>query len=76
MAEAGPACEPLRDRGLAALLPAGRRGVCPRQHEKSPWLLRTRGFLFGAGERNRTLDLLITNELLYQLSYTGDRKKL
>ena len=26
----------------------------------------------GAGERNRTLDLLITNELLYQLSYTGD----
>ena len=32
------------------------------------------GFLldaFGAGERNRTLDLLITSELLYQLSYTG-----
>ena len=27
--------------------------------------------IFGAGERNRTLDLLITNELLYQLSYTG-----
>jgi hypothetical protein len=26
----------------------------------------------GAGERNRTLDLLITNELLYQLSYTGN----
>ena len=25
----------------------------------------------GAGERSRTLDLLITNELLYQLSYTG-----
>ncbi len=43
---------------------------------KNPWLLRTRGFLFGAGERNRTLDLLITNELLYQLSYTGDRQKL
>jgi hypothetical protein len=31
----------------------------------------TRFFLSGAGERNRTLDLLITNELLYQLSYTG-----
>ena len=32
------------------------------------------GFLLGvdgAGERNRTLDLLITSELLYQLSYTG-----
>ena len=28
-------------------------------------------YLFGAGEMNRTPDLLITNELLYQLSYTG-----
>jgi hypothetical protein len=26
----------------------------------------------GAGERSRTLDLLITSELLYQLSYTGN----
>ena len=26
----------------------------------------------GAGERSRTPDLLITNELLYQLSYTGN----
>ena len=26
---------------------------------------------FGAGEMNRTPDLLITNELLYRLSYTG-----
>ena len=26
---------------------------------------------YGAGERIRTLDLLITNQLLYQLSYTG-----
>jgi hypothetical protein len=26
----------------------------------------------GAGERNRTLDLLITSELLYQLSYAGN----
>ncbi len=31
-----------------------------------------RNFLiFGAGERNRTSDLLITNQLLYRLSYTG-----
>ena len=29
-------------------------------------------FSFGAGEMNRTPDLLITNELLYQLSYTGE----
>jgi hypothetical protein len=28
-------------------------------------------FLIGAGEMNRTPDLLITNELLYRLSYTG-----
>ena len=27
--------------------------------------------LIGASGRNRTVDLLITNELLYQLSYTG-----
>lgn len=26
---------------------------------------------YGAGERNRTSDLLITNQLLYRLSYTG-----
>ena len=26
----------------------------------------------GAGNRSRTCDLLITNELLYQLSYTGN----
>ena len=27
----------------------------------------------GAGDMNRTRDLLITNELLYRLSYTGNR---
>ena len=31
------------------------------------------GFL-GADERNRTSDLLITNQLLYQLSYISDRQ--
>ena len=30
-------------------------------------------FLDGAGEEIRTPDLLITNELLYQLSYTGNQ---
>ena len=33
--------------------------------------LANQGFLSGAGEMNRTPDLLITNELLYRLSYTG-----
>jgi hypothetical protein len=28
--------------------------------------------MFGAGTRNRTTDLLITNQLLYQLSYAGE----
>ena len=28
-------------------------------------------YSIGADERNRTVDLLITNELLYQLSYIG-----
>ena len=29
-------------------------------------------FFNGAGDRSRTDDLLITNQLLYQLSYAGD----
>jgi hypothetical protein len=28
-------------------------------------------FLFGADEQDRTADLLITNQLLYRLSYIG-----
>ena len=31
--------------------------------------------LYGAGRRTRTPDLLITNQLLYQLSYTGDSNR-
>jgi hypothetical protein len=38
---------------------------------KNPLVLRLTGFKSGAGEMNRTPDLLITNELLYRLSYTG-----
>jgi hypothetical protein len=43
------------------------------ENEDGRWRLLTvqRPSKFGAGERSRTLDLLITNELLYQLSYTG-----
>ena len=42
--------------------------------EKSPVaidLMATGLIYIGAGEMNRTPDLLITNELLYRLSYTG-----
>jgi hypothetical protein len=38
---------------------------------KKALTLASQGFLLGAGEMNRTPDLLITNELLYRLSYTG-----
>ena len=37
---------------------------------KRPALLRAL-VLYGAGTRSRTRDLLITSQLLYQLSYTG-----
>ena len=30
--------------------------------------------MYGAGTRSRTRDLLITNQLLYQLSYAGGRR--
>ena len=33
-------------------------------------------YSIGADERNRTVDLLITNELLYQLSYIGTKRKI
>ena len=43
---------------------------------KKALTLANQGFLSGAGEMNRTPDLLITNELLYRLSYTGVSLKL
>ena len=43
---------------------------------KKSLILANQGLLFGAGEMNRTPDLLITNELLYRLSYTGFNLKL
>jgi hypothetical protein len=30
---------------------------------------------FGAGNRNRTCDPIITNDVLYQLSYSGGRRE-
>ena len=44
---------------------------CSDAKRKGP-LLTEGPFLFGAGTRSRTRDLLITNQLLYQLSYAGD----
>ena len=53
-----------------------RRYIVPRNN-KAPSCERGQVLdLDGAGERSRTLDLLITNELLYQLSYTGESIEL
>jgi hypothetical protein len=42
-----------------------------KRQQKGSDSCETEPFDFGAGEMNRTPDLLITNELLYRLSYTG-----
>jgi hypothetical protein len=51
----------------------------PESKKPSRWdwakLLDSRLILFGAGKRNRTPDLRITNALLYRLSYSGIREK-
>ena len=50
---------------------------CQPRNNKAPSCERGQVLdLDGAGERSRTLDLLITNELLYQLSYTGESIEL
>jgi hypothetical protein len=55
----------------------GREGFEPSKAE--PTDLQSVAFdrfaispLYGAGERSRTPDQMITNQLLYQLSYTGE----
>ena len=49
----------------------------PKQSQQiyslSPLATREFPHIHGAGGRTRTPDLLITNQLLYQLSYTGTR---
>lgn len=62
---------------------AAAKQVCPPFSTISPSLLLFRfenplsnrykayGFVFGAEDGTRTHDLLVTNELLYQLSYFG-----
>ena len=51
-----------------------RPGVAPPAEDPADEVGATPGrdsLEFGAGTRIRTRDLLITNQLLYQLSYTG-----
>src|SRR5687768_1474516 len=52
--------------------PASRRSsVAHAVHGSVPMVHEEK---FGAGDRTRTDDLLITNQLLYQLSYAGLRR--
>jgi hypothetical protein len=44
------------------------RGVL--RHPSTPWDITECDL--GAGNRNRTYDLIITNDALYQLSYSGE----
>ena len=76
---------PRRKGRLNSPLPAGEgqgegwrlnHSPCQPRNNKAPSCERGQVLdLTGAGERSRTLDLLITNELLYQLSYTGEAPK-
>ncbi len=48
---------------VCPLWPLGNSPICKGQANAYPY--------FGAGDGTRTRDLLITNQLLYQLSYTS-----
>jgi hypothetical protein len=41
------------------------------RHKKTPLSYDNEVFEFGADTKSRTRDLLITSQLLYQLSYVG-----
>ena len=58
--------------GLPAALLSGTLEVGSRDAPMRPAFLREGG---RAGSRDRTDDLLITNQLLYQLSYAGTSKR-
>ena len=49
-----------------------RHALCQHSASDKKALLFRRAFIeYGAGDRSRTYDLLITSQLLYQLSYAG-----
>ena len=56
-----------------ALCERSRAVLSEAPKEKARYEFHSGLFMYvGAGEMNRTPDLLITNELLYRLSYTGN----
>ncbi len=52
-------------------VPFDRSGISPLSHFISVLFFQLTSRLSGAGTRIRTVDLLITSQLLYQLSYAG-----
>ena len=65
--------EPVKTRStdLQSVL-VGRLSISPKARPPYTQINLTRiSFIKRAGERIRTIDLLITSQLLYQLSYTG-----
>ncbi len=63
----------------AAFLDGRKAGGRERTGEAGKQKARSQGSGFlldsdGAGDRSRTYDLRITNALLYQLSYTGNKE--
>ena len=50
-----------------------RKVKSEKRKVKSTKKSRLRDFLFGAGNQNRTDDLVITNDVLYRLSHTSIR---
>ena len=51
-----------------AIYPIAFRSTSRNPHENGIYI----ALQYGAGKRNRTSDLRITNALLYQLSYSGE----
>jgi hypothetical protein len=57
---------------LSNLITAAKKAILNRQAIKKAFGLHQKPFEFGAGDGNRTRDRLITNQLLYRLSYTSE----
>jgi hypothetical protein len=58
-------------RSPAANITRRRTRPVVQLHEEKPSLRDGLGRIAGAGDRNRTYDPIITNDVLYQLSYSG-----
>lgn len=66
--------EPLQKEALDSAFGAGRCQMYLAENYLTPHKI-TRLCEFGAATKSRTRDLLITNQLLYQLSYSGERDR-